>query len=178
MYVCRCVCMYVWMKYFMYVCMYVCKKYFKGRRGLNIHLSLSPNCRQVVRPPQAPTSPTDCETDQPSSLPQAVKDAIKCPSTTVEDLQHKCGNGINTKIKFHNSKHGCKMCHVLSTKDHFVSISTHRIYKCEISSSVSKVDCNSSNLIYLITCRKCAQQYVGETVQKLRERFNFHNACI
>ena len=70
------------------------------------------------------------------------------------------------------------MCHVLSTKDHFVSTSTHRIYKSEIPSNVSKVDCNSCNLIYLITCKKCALQYVGETCQKLRERFNLHNTCI
>ena len=70
------------------------------------------------------------------------------------------------------------MCHVLSTKDHFASTSTHRIYKSEIPSSVSKVDCNSSNLIYLITCKRCALQYVGETCQKLRERFKAHNAGI
>ena len=70
------------------------------------------------------------------------------------------------------------MCHILSTKDHFVSSSTHRIYKSVIPSTFSHVDCNTSNLIYLITCKKCSLQYVGETCQKLRERFNHHNSCI
>lgn len=154
----------------------VCKKYFKGRRGLNIHLGRSSTCKQAVRPP--PAQMTCTIADQSLSIPQAVREAIKSPSTVVEDLEHKCGDGKNTKIKFHNSKYGCKMCHVLSTKDHFVSTSTHRIYASEIPSSICQVDCNSSNLIYLITCRKCFLQYVGETCQKIRERFNVHNTCI
>ena len=155
-----------------------CKKLFKGRRGLNIHLGRSSSCRQIVRPSQIHPVSTSCETNHSVLLPQAVREAVKSPSTTVEDLQHKCGDGLNTKIRPHNSNHGCKMCHVLSTKDDFVSSSTHRIYKYEIPSSVSRIDCNSSNLIYLITCKRCALQYVGETCLKIRERFNIHNTCI
>ena len=155
-----------------------CKKFFKGRRGLNIHLGRSPNCKQPVRLSQSNTNGTSNDCDTEPSVPQEVKESIKCPSTSVEDLENKCGDGKNTKIKFHNSKHGCKMCHVLSTTDHFVSTSTHRIYKSEIPSCVSKIDCNSCNLIYLITCKRCALQYVGETCQKLRERFKAHNAGI
>ena len=34
------------------------------------------------------------------------------------------------------------------------------------------VDCNSSNVVYLITCQKCSLQYVGSTVTKFRLRFN------
>ena len=30
------------------------------------------------------------------------------------------------------------------------------------------------NVIYLISCRKCGVQYVGETSQALRNRFNNH----
>ena len=148
-----------------------CKKFYKGRRGLNIHFGRSATCKQAVR-----HSRNDRDTE--TSIPQEVKDSINCPSTCVEDLDKKCGDGLNSKIKHHNSKHGCNMCHILSTADHFVSTSTHRIYKAEIPSSVDKVDCNSCNLIYLITCRRCALQYVGETCQKLRVRFNFHKAGI
>ena len=151
-----------------------CNKLFKGRRGLNIHLGRSAARKQTIRPQSTP--PEDAIDDQ--SIPQAVRDSIKSPSTCVEDLEHKCGDGSNTKITFHNSKNGCKMCHVLSTKDHFVSSATHRIYKSEIPASISKIDCNSCNLIYLITCRKCALQYVGETCQKIRDRFRIHNACM
>ena len=113
------------------------------QKALQIHLGRSDICRPAVKPPLPPSASTNCEPDIDISVPQAVKEAIKSPSTTVE-----------------NSKHGCKMCHVLSTKDHFISTSTHRIYKCEIPSNISKIDCNTCNVIYLITCKKCALQYV------------------
>ena len=36
------------------------------------------------------------------------------------------------------------------------------------------IDCDSSNGKYLITCNRCFQQFVGETVQKLNKRFNWN----
>ena len=36
------------------------------------------------------------------------------------------------------------------------------------------MNCGTKNIIYLISCRKCAVQYVGETSQTLRSRFNNH----
>ena len=36
------------------------------------------------------------------------------------------------------------------------------------------MDCTSKNVVYLITCKKCGIQYVGETSQKLRSRLNNH----
>ena len=153
-----------------------CNKYFKGRRGLSIHFGRSPNCKHALKSNPIPIS--ECVVDDPISIPQEVKEAINCPSTSVEGLENMCGDGKCTKIKYHQSKHGCKMCHVLSTKDHFISSSTHRIYKSVIPSNIKKIDCNTSNLIYLITCNKCYLQYVGETCLRLRERFNHHNSCI
>ena len=37
-----------------------------------------------------------------------------------------------------------------------------------------KASCKSSNVIYLITCRRCGQQYVGKTEQLLHCRINNH----
>ena len=34
------------------------------------------------------------------------------------------------------------------------------------------------NLVYLITCRKCSLQYVGETNRTLRDRLNDHRSAI
>ena len=34
------------------------------------------------------------------------------------------------------------------------------------------MDCASDNVVYLITCKKCGIQYVGETSRNLRRRFN------
>ena len=36
------------------------------------------------------------------------------------------------------------------------------------------VDCNTENVICLITCKTIYWQYVGETVLKLNFRFNWH----
>ena len=38
------------------------------------------------------------------------------------------------------------------------------------------INCHSSNLVYLLTCDNCGLQYVGETVQKLSERFSGQRA--
>ena len=151
----------------------VCKRVFKGRRGLNIHLGRSTNCKRKVN-----TSTVNHQDNMPEeTTPQNVENVVKSPSTSVESLEHMCGDGLNTKIKKHKSKHGCKLCHHLSTKDHFVSTSTHRVYESVIPPDIHCLNCNSSNVIYLITCRKCRLQYVGETAQKLRERRNHHDSC-
>lgn len=39
-------------------------------------------------------------------------------------------------------------------------------------------NCNSTNLIYLITCSKCNKAYVGQTSNKLKERLNNHRSNI
>ena len=36
--------------------------------------------------------------------------------------------------------------------------------------------CNSDHVIYLISCIRCAMQYVGSTINKFRIRFNNHKS--
>ena len=151
----------------------ICKRIFKGRRGLHLHYGRSSNCKRKV--PSNITNSTD--DDHTPNIPDEVRNTVKGPSTTVESLESMCGDGNDTKIHKHNSKHGCNLCHILSTKDRFVSSSTHRVYESVIPEEVPFVSCNSSNVIYLVTCRKCCLQYVGETAQLLRERIRHHNYC-
>jgi len=40
------------------------------------------------------------------------------------------------------------------------------------------MNCNSFNVIYLITCLKYKLQYVGETYRKLKDRLNDHKSNI
>ena len=47
--------------------------------------------------------------------------------------------------------------------DKIVSSVTQRTYSC----MNYEKSCNSSNIIYLITCSNCLMQYVGETAQQL-----------
>jgi len=37
------------------------------------------------------------------------------------------------------------------------------------------LNCNSNNIIYLIQCKKCKKQYVGQTITSLRHRISQHN---
>jgi hypothetical protein len=39
-------------------------------------------------------------------------------------------------------------------------------------------NCNSTNVIYLISCKKCAVQYIGQTGRTLRDRLNNHRSTI
>ena len=153
----------------------VCNRTFKARRGLEIHYGRSPDCKRKVK--SSATSVQHCDTDF-IPLPSAVSDTVNSPSTSVESLENKCGDGCNTKIKLHSSKSGCGLCPFLSTKDYFVSSSTHRIHRSIIPAEINTVDCNSSNVIYLITCRRCRLQYVGETAQFCRCRISKHISCI
>jgi hypothetical protein len=40
------------------------------------------------------------------------------------------------------------------------------------------IDCKTRNVVYLVTCRKCNLQYVGETGRTLADRINDHLSCI
>ena len=144
----------------------ICKRTFKGKRGLFIHLGREPGCRRNA--PQSSSSP-----DHNVPIPRIISNTVKSPSTSVESLNAMCGDGYNTKFIKHDSSQ-CKLCPLLIHKEKFVSSSTHRIHNSEIPNDITSVDCNSKNVIYLITCRKCNLQYVGETIQPLRGRICHH----
>ncbi len=131
---------------------------------MRIHLGRSPACRRNVE--DTNTSATH------SSLPADILRTVKCPSTSVESLENQCGNGAGTKI--HTCANSCHLCFTLSNKNRFVSTSTHRIYNSIIPEEIEFLDCKTTNVIYLITCKKCKLQYVGETIQLLRERIGKH----
>lgn len=40
------------------------------------------------------------------------------------------------------------------------------------------MDCNVSNVIYVIQCTLCRHKYIGQTSRTLRERFNAHKSTI
>ena len=64
-------------------------------------------------------------------------------------------------------------CPILRTTDMFTSHMTGERYRMKGSAS-----CKSSNVIYLIQCRRCGHQYVGETGQPLHSRINGHRSDI
>ena len=68
----------------------------------------------------------------------------------------------------------CLTCRYHATeKDTFISNSYGSIFKIKES-----VNCGSKNIIYLVTCKKCNLQYVGETSRALRDRTTDHRSNI
>ena len=62
-----------------------------------------------------------------------------------------------------------KTCLILRATDEFSSHTTGQTFKVKFPAS-----CKSSNFVYLIMCRRCGLQYVGETGQLLHARVNGH----
>ena len=67
----------------------------------------------------------------------------------------------------------CLTCKAIQSSDHFTSSTYNKIYPI-----LENCNCNSQNLIYLITCSLCFKQYVGETGNQLRNRLNNHRSDI
>ena len=65
----------------------------------------------------------------------------------------------------------CDVCNYLIVGDSFSSHVTSTSYTINHS-----LDCNSRNVVYLISCKVCGFQYVGSTTTKFRLRFNNHKS--
>ena len=63
-------------------------------------------------------------------------------------------------------------CNHLVEGNTFTSNVTGRTY--DVSSPGMCMNCGTKSVIYLISCKKCGVQYVGETSQTLKCRFNNH----
>ena len=95
---------------------------------------------------------------------------------TFTDVNNENNTGLVRKC---NSRHKCALCVNLKPSAGFYSNLTHRNYvtKCD-DKNINTLNCSTSNCIYLITCCRCGLQYVGETVQSLRDRFSGHRTGI
>ena len=70
----------------------------------------------------------------------------------------------------------CLTCPKLVQSKSFQSNITHQTFEI-INHPLENLDCHSQNLIYLLTCRNCSIQYVGETTIPLHKRINIHRTA-
>ena len=80
----------------------------------------------------------------------------------------------NSNSGFFKCTRPCSICK--GTTDNVTLFHSNR-FKRNFGIS-SKLNCNSSNIIYLISCLKCDKQYVGETTRTLKARFNSYRSDI
>ena len=70
----------------------------------------------------------------------------------------------------HRCEKGCKVsCPILTETKTFKSFNTGKTYKIR-----QNLDCKSSWVIYLATCRKCGGQYVGKSKTEFKIRHSNH----
>ena len=65
----------------------------------------------------------------------------------------------------------CQDCKYLEPGERFYSYRTGKSYTINY-----QLDCNNSNVVYLLSCKVCHVQYVGSTTTKFRLRFDNHKA--
>ena len=63
----------------------------------------------------------------------------------------------------------CKYCPYIDVSGNIFSTTTKKRHNAKFN-----VCCNSSNLIYCLTCGTCEKQYVGMTKRKLKQRLYEH----
>ena len=71
----------------------------------------------------------------------------------------------------------CRTCSHIEECNFFFSNTTGQRYKPKICDGGS-LDCRSENIIYLMFCKVCNFQYVGETKNRLQTRFSKHKSDI
>ena len=67
----------------------------------------------------------------------------------------------------------CQICNFLCLGRVFQSNKTGKEFTINYN-----LNCNSKNVVYLITCKKCGIQYVGSTTTAFRTRFNNHTSRV
>jgi len=72
------------------------------------------------------------------------------------------------------SNRGCNLCTIIDDSQNIVSTITKSKISTVNQDGRPFYDCNSGNLIYLLTCNHCSLQYIGQTARKLRSRINEH----
>lgn len=65
----------------------------------------------------------------------------------------------------------CLCCKSIVVSNCYKDAHKHNIFYLD-----NTFNCNSTDIIYFITCKKCDQSYIGQTSQKLKERLNNHRS--
>ena len=102
------------------------------------------------------------ETGGSTTTPQRTPTTNTLTPRRGTDPKHR---GFN----FCGAKRHCRFCPFLNKTGKITSHITGKEHVC-----MNNISCRSSNLIYCISCTKCGSQYVGQTLLRVRDRFEGH----
>ena len=129
-------------------------------RSLARQTKVTDSCPSPLKKGRQGSATSSCDNDVVSSKPTHVgRDATEAPQDT-DTVVSRCGSKK------------CKTCKHIVEGDSFCSNTTGKKYT--VKSREAVMTCATQNVIYLISCKKCGIQYVGETSQALRSRMNNH----
>ena len=97
--------------------------------------------------------------------PKSLWDKLVCSKLNSEDKKEQ-GN-------FPCCRKNCDICNILYPSNQFRRAVTREEYKMNF-----QFNCNSDCVVYLLTCKVCAKQYTGSTINKFRSRFNQYKSNI
>ena len=130
----------------------------------------------TVTTPMAPhvarqTSILDFVTDRPSTSTGVPARNTSLPNTgTRIPLPTQPHGGKNRKRGYSFCpKNDCRYCRLLNKTGTIQSKTTGAHH-----TTMRKISCRSSNLIYAVTCNNCGIQYVGQTLLRIKDRFLGH----
>jgi hypothetical protein len=93
-------------------------------------------------------------------------------NSTLEALESLLQENSEASVSPCNAR-GCRCCSALTLGSSCFGWAS----KCSYD-IVGKFNCNSKNIIYVISCEFCHKQYVGQTNQSLKNRLNNHRSNI
>ena len=76
-----------------------------------------------------------------------------------------------TRAGMYKCNKPCSICPFVSNSKTIKAKHTHNDHRVELS---KHYDCNTKNIVYIIECRKCGDQYIGQTKNSLKDRFLDH----
>ncbi len=71
------------------------------------------------------------------------------------------------------NRKNCKHCPNIDLSGYVTNNQNNRSFKC-----IAKANCQTDNLIYLLTCKECDDYYVGQTLNRIMDRVNGHRTDI
>ena len=89
--------------------------------------------------------------------------------TTEENAQEKTNETETPPPRSKCSNPRCRYCPRINKTGKIKSHTTGRMYTTRMN-----VDCTSNNLVYCISCKTCGKQYVGQTMNTVKKRFQSH----
>ena len=98
--------------------------------------------------------------------PKNLKDILVKTKLTTDAT---CSDQPRTKPDLACKARNCRYCRKLEKGGKITSKTTGSKYYAK-----TNVTCNSNNVVYCISCIRCGKQYVGQTKNSLKQRFQSH----